>query len=117
MKENKLLDLSKAFAADIIRLDETLKKRGKANAIISQLLRSGTSIGANIHEANYAQSRADFASKLQIALKECYETNYWLELFKDTSIITQDEYDTMIAACNKIHRLLLASIKTTKENS
>ena len=67
-------------------------KRGRAVAVISQLLRSGTSIGANIHEANYASSRADFINKFQIALKECYETDYWLGLFKETHTITEEEY-------------------------
>ena len=116
MKDNQLLNLSKTFAVSIVNLDAEIKRRGKANAIVSQLLRSGTSVGANVHEANYAQSKADFISKLQIALKECYETDYWLDLFQATDIITQEEFDTMSAQCNKIHRLLIASIKTAKEN-
>ena len=116
MKDNQLLTLSKAFAVNIVELDAEIKRRGKSNAITSQLLRCGTSIGANIHEANYAQSKADFISKLQIALKECYETDYWLDLFQTTSIITQEEFDAMSAGCNKIHRLLIASIKTAKDN-
>lgn len=115
MKENKLLALSKEFAKNTINLNETLRLRGKALAIISQLLRSGTSIGANVYEANYAQSRADFVSKLQVALKECYETEYWLDIFHDTQVITKEEYDGMIEQCNKIRHLLLASIKTAKD--
>ncbi len=74
MEENQLVALSKTFAVDIINLCDTMKIQGKASAIINQLLRSGTSIGANIHEANYASSKADFINKFQIALKECYET-------------------------------------------
>ena len=78
MKENALVDLSKRFAVDVVNLCTDIKARGKGNVLLNQLLRSGTSIGANIHEANYASSRADFINKFQIALKECYETDYWL---------------------------------------
>ena len=77
-------------------------------------MHGGTSIGANIHEANYASSRADFINKFQIALKECYETDYWLGLFKDTDMITQSEFDSMYAQCSKIRRLLIASVTTAK---
>lgn len=115
MKENKLISTSNEFAANIINLDEKLRHRGKALAIINQLLRSGTSIGANIYEANYAASRADFVNKLQIALKECYETDYWLGLFKNTSIITEEEYADLHKKCSIIRSLLTASIKTAKE--
>ena len=117
MKENRLLTLSKEFAKGTIRLYETLQVRGKVSPIINQLLRSGTSIGSNVYEANYAQSRADFISKLQIALKECYETEYWLDIFYDTQVITQEEYNFMIDQCNKIRHLLLASVKTAKQTS
>ena len=82
MKGQKLVDATKDFACATIRLNDILKERGRANAILGQLLRSGTSIGANIHEAHYAQSRADFVNKLQIALKECYETEYWLDILR-----------------------------------
>ena len=117
MKELKLVDISKEFAIEIINLNDVLKERGRANAILGQLLRSGTSIGANVHEANYAQSRADFLSKLQIALKECYETDYWLEIFHDAGIITHEEYTKMLTQCSKIRTLLIASITTAKKNS
>ncbi len=76
MVDNQLVSLSKRFSVEIIHLCDTAKSRGRAKAVISQLLRSGTGIGANIHEANYASSRADFINKFQIALKECYETDY-----------------------------------------
>ena len=115
MKDNKLISTSTGFAADIIKLDEKLRNRGKALAIINQLLRSGTSIGANIYEANYAASRADFVNKLQIALKECYETDYWLGIFKNTGIITEDEFADLHKKCSVIRSLLTASIKTAKE--
>ena len=92
MADNQLVILSKAFSVDIIRLCENLRERKKATAILNQLLRSGTSIGANIHEANYASSKADFINKFQIALKECYEADYWLEIFHDSNMIPDEEY-------------------------
>ena len=114
MKENVLIDLSKQFAVDIINLCTEIKERRKSNILLNQLLRSGTSIGANIHEANYASSKADFINKFQIALKECYETDYWLGLFRDTQMITADEYDRLYGQCSKIRKLLLSSITTAK---
>lgn len=75
--------LSKAFAVQTVNLCEKLRERKKATVIINQLLRSGTSISAIIHEANYASSKADFINKFQIALKECYETDYWLDIFHE----------------------------------
>ena len=115
MKENVLIDLSKQFAVDIINLCTEIKERRKSNILLNQLLRSGTSIGANIHEANYASSKADFINKFQIALKECYETDYWLDLFKDTNMITVEEYNALFSECSKIRKLLIASITTAKK--
>ena len=114
MKENLLIDLSKRFAVDIVNLCSEKKEGRKASVLINQLLRCGTSIGANIHEANYASSKADFINKFQIALKECYETDYWLGLFKDTNMITVDEYNGLFSQCSKIRKLLIASITTAK---
>ena len=116
MADNQLVILSKTFAVNVINLCDLLKNRNKASAIISQLLRSGTSIGANIHEANYASSKADFVNKFQIALKECYETDYWLDIFHDTEIVNEEEYSEMISQCSKIRKLLIASINTAKMN-
>lgn len=116
MKENILVDLSKQFAVDIVNLCMDIKENRKGNVLLNQILRSGTSIGANIHEANYAASKADFINKFQIALKECYETDYWLGLFKDTRMITEQEYADMYAKCSKIRRLLISSITTAKGN-
>ena len=116
MKENFLVDLSKQFAVDIVNLCTDIKENRKSNILLNQVLRSGTSIGTNIHEANYAASKADFINKFQIALKECYETDYWLCLFKDTDMITEEEYKDMFAKCSKIRKLLIASITTAKEN-
>ena len=114
MSYNLILDLSMQFAIDIVNLCESLK--GK-NSLTNQLLRSGTSIGANIHEANYASSRADFIAKMQIALKECYETEYWLELFVKTAIISEEVYKKLKNDCGKIRKLLISSINTAKANS
>ncbi len=116
MKENVLIDLSKQFAVDIVNLCTEIKEHRKSNILLNQLLRSGTSIGANIHEANYASSKADFINKFQISLKECYETDYWLDLFKNTRMITADEYDNLYSQCSKIRKLLIASITTAKAN-
>ena len=114
MKENLLVDLSKQFAVDVVNLCTDIKENRKSNVLLNQLLRSGTSVGANIHEANYAASKADFINKFQIALKECYETDYWLSLFKDTNMITVEEFDDLFAQCSKIRKLLISSITTAK---
>ena len=116
MKENLLVDLSRKFAVDIIKLYDSIRETKKHTVIINQLIRCGTSIGANIHEGNYAASRADFISKFQIALKECYETEYWLNIMKDASIIDEDTYNEYFAKCSKIRKLLSASLKTAKDN-
>lgn len=112
MSNNILVDYSMDFAVFIVNTCDSIK--GKS-ALTNQLLRSSTSIGANIHEANYAQSKADFVSKLQIALKECYESEYWLELFAKTHIIPSDTYAKAKNDCGKIRRMLISSINTTKE--
>ena len=80
------------------------------------MLQSGTSIGANIREANYAQGKKDFISKLQIALKECYETEYWIELFVKADILNRKEAKELYNQCGTLRRLLIASINTAKEN-
>ena len=114
MSDNLVLDLSMQFAIDIVNLCESLKGR---NSLTNQLLRSGTSIGANIHEGNYASSKADFIAKFQIALKECYETEYWLKLFAKTNIISEQVYNKLINDSGKIRRILISSINTAKLNS
>lgn len=107
MKENKLVDLSKQFAVDIVHLCTEIKENRKGNVLLNQLLRSGTSIGANIHEANYAASKADFINKFQIALK--------VGLFKETKMITEKEYTEMYDKCSKLRKLLISSITTAKK--
>ncbi len=116
MKENPLVDLSRKFAVDIIRLYDTVRETKKHTVIINQLLRCGTSIGANIHEGNYAVSRADFINKFQIALKECYETEYWLDIMRDADIISEEIYNDYFCKCSKIRKLLSASLRTAKDN-
>ena len=113
MKENKLIDSSMDFAVKIIKLCENIKGH---YSLTNQLERSATSIGANIHEANYAHSKADFIAKLQIALKECYETEYWLKLFIKSDIIDTEVAVNLYNQCGTIRRILVASINTAKEN-
>ena len=113
MKENKLIDFSMDFAIKIIKLCETIKGH---YSLVNQLERSATSIGANIHEANYAHGKPDFIAKLQIALKECFETEYWLELFIKADLTTKEHIKEIYNSCGTIRRLLIASINTTKEN-
>ena len=113
MTNNIIVDLSMDFSVAIVNLCDSIK--GKS-AIVNQILRSGTSIGANIHEANYASSRADFIAKMQIALKECYETEYWLELFVKTAIISEEVYKKLKNDCGKIRKLLISSITMVKAN-
>ncbi len=113
MKENKLVDLSMDFAIKIIKLCEVIKGH---HSLINQLERSATSIGANIHEANYAHGKADFIAKLQIALKECYETEYWLELLVKSDILNRESAVDLYNQCGTVRRILIASINTAKGN-
>ena len=114
--ESVLYTRSMDFAIEIIELTKRLRAE-KEYIISSQLGRSGTSIGANIREANYAQSRSDFVSKMQIALKEAAETGYWLELLYRTNYISSQEFERMKLSCTALIKLLTASIRTAKQNS
>ncbi len=116
MKENKLADLSMNFSVDIINLVKCLKAQHET-IISNQIGRSGTSIGANIYEANYAQSKKDFISKLEIALKEASETGYWLELLHRTNYLSDDNYKSLNDKCTKLRVMLIASCRTAKENA
>ena len=113
MKENKLIALSMDFAVDVLNAVDSIKGH---YALVNQIERSATSIGANIHEANYAYSKAEFISKLQIALKETYETEYWLELFQKTDFLNDATTNYLLNQCGTIRRLLIASINTAKNN-
>ena len=114
MSESKLRELSTDFSVKIIKLCETIKGH---YSIVNQLERSATSIGANIREANYAHGKADFIAKLQIALKECYETDYWLELFVKSEILNRETTVDLYNQCGTIRRLLIASVNTARENT
>ena len=115
MKENKLAELSIEFSVDIINLVKTLKSNHES-IISNQIGRSGTSIGANIHEAQYAQGKKDFISKLEIALKEANETGYWLELLHKTNYIDEQTYKNLSTKCTSLRVMLIASCRTAKEN-
>ena len=113
MKENKLADLSMSFAINALDLANLVEGH---YSLKNQFERSSTSIGANIREANYAQSKADFLSKLQIALKECYETEYWLELFSKAKIVDEIKVKKLLHDCGEIRRMLVSSVVTLKGN-
>lgn len=115
MKESPLANKSLDFAIDIVNLTKQLLDK-KEYVLSNQIERSGTSIGANIREANYAQSRMDFISKLQIALKECNETDYWLELLFKTEYIDNECFDDLKSKCHSIRAMLVKSINTAKES-
>ena len=114
MADSLLRDKAKELAKEVVYLCRTMKANHKETVLINQLLRSATSIGANLHEAQYAQGRKDFISKLEIAEKECYETEYWLELLFETDCMNDKEYKTLKNECGTIRRLLIASLKTVK---
>ena len=114
MADSVLREKSKDFAKKIIFLCRRLKEERIESPIINQLLRSATSVGANIHEAQYAQGTKDFISKLEIALKECNESEYWLELLCDTDGIPEEEYEAFRKDCVEMRRMLVSSVKTMK---
>lgn len=115
MTESKLRNLSLSFSVEIINLVKELKAKHE-NVISNQIGRSGTSIGANIYEANYAQGKKDFISKLEIALKEASETGYWLELLFRTAYIGEETYKSLKDQCTALRAMLVASCKTAKQN-
>ena len=124
MKENILIDKSIAFAARIINLHRYLIKTKKETIISKQIVRSGTSIGANINEANYglrghafSAAIGDFVSKMHIALKETSETEYWLKLLTMSEYITEDMGQSLLKDCLEIKRILISTINTAKENN
>ena len=114
MSNSILRDKAKEFAKNIVFLCRNMKAEHKEAVLINQLLRSGTSIGANIHEAQYAQGTKDFISKLEIAQKECYETEYWLELLFETGCIEESVYKAIQNDCGAIRRMLISSLNTIK---
>lgn len=111
-----MLETAKDFAVDIVNLCRTIKETKRESVLTNQLLRSGTSIGANIYESKYAHGTADFIAKMQIALKECYESEYWLELLNRTGYIPDEQYKKICNTCGAIRRMLISSINTAKNN-
>ena len=116
MKENKLAEMSMDFSVQIIHLVKDLREKHET-VIANQIGRSGTSIGANIYEANYAQGKKDFISKLEIALKEASETGYWLELLYRTNLIDESAFRALSDQCTSIRVMLVASCRTAKQNT
>jgi four helix bundle protein len=114
MKENILKEKSFHFALEVVQLSQFLISEKKEFVLSKQLLRSGTAIGALVREAEYAQSRPDFISKLHIALKEANETEYWIELLNSGNFISSDSYEKFLNGNKELLRMLISSIKTTK---
>ncbi len=116
MRNDELSNQSIDFAVSIVNLVKDLKANHES-VISNQIGRSGTSIGANICEAQYAHGKADFIAKLQIALKEANETGYWLELLNRTGYLTDAQYKALDSACTSIRVMLISSINTVKQNT
>lgn len=114
-KENVLKDKSYKFALRIVNLYKHLTEEKREYVLSKQILRSGTSIGANISEGNQAQSKPDFVHKLSIANKEAFETEYWLCLLRDAEYITEKQAESLIVSCNELQKILTPSIKTAKK--
>ncbi len=114
-KENIIENKSKAFALRIIRLYKYLREKKKEYVLSKQIVRCGTSIGANVKEAIRGQSKPDFYAKLYIALKEAGETEYWLDLLKESGYIEESHYDNIYADCQEIIKLLVSITKTQKD--
>ena len=112
MADSKLRDLSTDFAVKVIKMCDGIKGH---YSLVNQLERSSTSIGANIHEANYAHSKADFIAKFQISLKECYETEYWLELFVKSELLGREIAKDLYNQCGTIRRMLTSSCITIEK--
>ena len=115
MSESVMLEKAKDFAVRIVNVCQEIKNTKRETVITNQLIRSGTSVGANIHESKYAHSKADFVSKMQIALKECYESEYWLELLNRTNNLNDEDYKSLRGLCGSIRRMLISSINTSKQ--
>lgn len=116
MAESILRDKSYGFALRIVKLYQFIGSEKKEFVLSKQVLRSGTSIGANVEEANQAQSKSDFVHKLSIAQKEAFETDYWLRLLRDSNYLTGKQADSLLEDCREIQKLITSSIKTVKAN-
>ena len=116
MKQNIIETKSFHFAIRIVNLYKYLCTEKKEYVMSKQVLRSGTSIGANVAESQQAQSRPDFIAKLSIALKETTETKYWIRLLNSTDYLMESEFTSLIADCNELEKLLVTILRTTKQN-
>ena len=114
MSESILRDKSKAFAKEVVFLCRRLKQNNVEGALINQLLCCGTSVGANVHEAQYAQGTKDFISKFEIALKECNESEYWLELLFEVNSLSQQDFNRFQKDCIELRRMLVSTVTTLK---
>ena len=114
MKNSILKKKSYEFAISIVKLSQSLQKDKKEFVLSRQILRSGTSIGANIREAEFAQSKADFTHKMSISLKEANETIYWIDLLKDTNYIDEKKHESLLNNCTEILKMLVSTVKTSK---
>ena len=117
MSDSILIQTSLKFLAKIIKLQQYLTKEKKESIISKQIIRSATSIGANINEANYGSSKADFIAKMHIALKECAETEYWIRLLKESEYIKKEMFDLLIKDCLSIKKMLISTLNTAKQNT
>ena len=115
MKNNAILDKSKIFAVRIIKLYQFLSSEKKEFVLSKQLLKSGTSIGANVREANSSMSKAEFRAKMNIALKEASESEYWLELMQATDYLSKEQFESIYKDCNELNKLLISIIKKLNE--
>ncbi len=116
MKESMLKIKSYKFAIRIVKLYQFLSKEKKEFVLSKQILRSGAAVGALIREAEFGQSKADFTSKMSIALKEASETMYWLEILKDTSYVDEKLFRSLYEDCEELIKMLVSTVKTTKNN-
>ena len=115
MSDSILRDKSKTFAKELVFLCRRLKQNNVEGVLLNQLLKSGTSVGANIHEAQYAKGTKDLISKFEIALKECNESEYWLELLFETNSINEGEFKKFQGRCIEISRMLVSTVTTLKK--
>ena len=115
MTDSVLRSKSKGFAKEIVLFCRKMKQQGVESALLNQLLRSGTSVGANIHEAQYAQGTKDFISKFEIALKECNESEYWIELLYDVDSVEKQDFERLTQKCIELRRMLVSSVTTLKK--
>ena len=116
MKESEIRTRSKKLAVRVIEICDTIDTRNGRDILVKQVIRSATSIGANVHEANYGASRADFINKLKIALKECYETEYWIDILYSTNCISKELNDELLVETGVLRRMTVKAIQTAQEN-